>query len=175
MRVLGKNWNVTTDDFVMFLLEQFPKDAAVYTQREFFSLVSSIFDPLGLLSPLTIRIKMILQQIWKLGKKWDELIPLVLQNAVQKVLNSYFAVPDNRIPRTVHNLSKNPASQFHISVDASMAAMAAHSYLRTTISKPGHQQASFLIGNCKVAPIKQISVSVPKMELETAVIGIRLL
>ena len=68
MRVLGQNWNVTTDDFVMFPLEQFPKDAAVYTQRKLFSLASSIFDPLGLLSPLTIRIIMTLQQIWKLGK-----------------------------------------------------------------------------------------------------------
>ena len=68
MRVLGQNCNVTTDDFVMFPLEQIPKDAAVYTQRKLFSLVSSIFDPLGLLSPLTIRVKMILQQIWKLGK-----------------------------------------------------------------------------------------------------------
>ena len=67
-RVLGQNWNVTTDNFVMFPLEQFPKDAAVYTQRKLFSLVSSIFDTLGFLCPLTIRIKMILQQIWKLGK-----------------------------------------------------------------------------------------------------------
>ena len=63
MRVLGQKWNVTTDDFVMFPLEQFPKDAAVFTQRKLLSLVSSIFDPLGLLSPLTFKIKMILQQI----------------------------------------------------------------------------------------------------------------
>ena len=74
---------------------------------------------------------MILQQIWKLGKKWDELIPLELQNALQKVLNSYFAMPEIRIPRSVHNLSNNSASQLHIFVDASMAAMAAVSYLRT--------------------------------------------
>ena len=34
MRVLGQKWSVTTDDFVMFPLEQFPKDAAV-TQRNY--------------------------------------------------------------------------------------------------------------------------------------------
>ena len=157
----------------MFLLEHFPKDAAVYTQRKLFSLVSSIFDSLGLLCPLTIRIKMILQQIWKLGRKWDELIPLELQNALQKVHNSYFAMPEIHIRRSVHNLSKISASQLHILVDASMAAMAAVSYLRSTNIQTGHQQASFLIGKCKVVPIKQISV--PKMELEAAVTGVRLL
>ena len=31
MRILGQKWNVTTDDFVMFPLEHFSKDAAVYT------------------------------------------------------------------------------------------------------------------------------------------------
>ena len=82
-------------------------------------------------------------------------------------------MPEIRIPRTVHNLSENSASQLHIIVDASMAAMAAVSYLGTTNIQTGHKQASFLIGNCKVAPIKQLSV--PKMELEAAVIGVRLL
>ena len=95
-----------------------------------------------------------------------------LQNSLQKVLNSYFAIPENRISRTVHNLRKNPASQLHIFVDASIAAMAVVSYLRTTISQTGLQQASFLIGKCKVAPIEHIGV--PKMELEAAVIRVRL-
>ena len=62
MRVLGQKWNITTDDFIMFSLQQFPKDATLYTQRKMFTLVSSIFDPFGLLSPLTIKIKIVLQQ-----------------------------------------------------------------------------------------------------------------
>ena len=99
IRVLGQKWNITTDDFVMFPLQQFPKDATVYTQRKIFSLVSSIFDPVGLLSPLTIRIEMVLQQIWKLGREWDDLIPHELHYDLQKVLNSYSAMPEIRIPR----------------------------------------------------------------------------
>ena len=171
IRVLGQKWNITTDDFVMFLLQQFPKDAKVYTQRKILSLVSSIFDPFGLLSPLTIRIKMVLQQIWKLGKKWDDLIPQELYNALQKVLNSYFAMPEIRKPRTVHNFSETTSSQLHIFVDASLAAMAAVIYLSTTTSQTSLPQACFLMGKWKVTPIKQKSV--PKMELEATVIGVR--
>ena len=154
----------------MFPQQQFPKDATLYTQRKIFSLVSSIFDPFGLLSPLTIRIKMVLQQVWKLGRKWDDLIPQELHNALQKVLDSYFAMPKIRIQRTVHNFSKTTSSQLHIFVDASMAAV---TYLRTTNSQATPPQVCFLMGKCKVAPIKQMSV--PKMELEAAVIGVRLL
>ena len=68
-RVLGQKWNTRTDCFLMKTLEQFPRNASEYTQRKMFSLSSTIFDPLGILSPLTIRIKMLLQQVLKLGKK----------------------------------------------------------------------------------------------------------
>ena len=171
--VPGQKWNITTDDFLMFPLQQFPKDATLYTQRKIFSLVSSIFDPFGLLSPLAIIIKMVLQQIWKLGRKWDDLIPQELHNALQKILNSYFAMPEIRIPRTVGNFSKTTSSQLHMFVDASMAAMAAVAYLRTTNSQATLPQVCFLMGKCNFAPIKQMSV--PKMELEAAVIEVRLL
>ena len=140
-------------------------------QRKVFSLVSSTFDPIGLLSPLTIRIKMVLQQIWKLGRKWD-LVPHELHSALQKVLNGYFGLPEIRIPRTVHNFSKITSSKLHI-VDASMAAMAAVAYLSTTNSQTSPPQACFLMRKRKVAPIKQKSV--PKMELEATVIEVRLL
>ena len=57
IRVFGQKWNITTDDFVKFPLQNFPKGATLYTKRKLFSLVSSIFDPFGLLSPLTFRKK----------------------------------------------------------------------------------------------------------------------
>ena len=34
IRVLVQKWNITTDDFVMFPLQQFPKDATLYTQKK---------------------------------------------------------------------------------------------------------------------------------------------
>ena len=113
-------------------------------------------------------------QIWRLGwRKWDDLIPQELHNALQKVLNSCFAMPEIRIPRSVHNFSNITSSQPHIFVDASMAAMAAVAYLCTTNSQISPPQACFLIGKCKAAPIKQINV--PKMQLAAADIGMRLL
>ena len=97
-RVLGQKWNTKIDCFLMKTLEQFPRNASEYTQRKMFNLVSTIFDPLGILSPLTIRLKMLLQQVWNLGKKRDEPLPTELHSNLQKVLDSYFAMPDMRNP-----------------------------------------------------------------------------
>lgn len=53
------------------------------------SVNSSIFDPLGLVLPITIKGKIILSQVWKLGIAWDQVIPsdiLSLWNKSQKNL-----------------------------------------------------------------------------------------
>ena len=101
--VLGQKKHTKTDCFLMKTLEQFPKkdirtNASDYTQRKMFSLVSTIFDPQEILSPLTIIIEMILQQFWKLSKKWDEPLAAELHSNLQKVLDSYLALPDIDIP-----------------------------------------------------------------------------
>ena len=72
-------------------LTDFPKDASAYTQLKIFSLFSSIFDRIGKLSPYTpIRFKIVLQERWKLGKKWDEQTARQVVKQLQKNLDYYF-------------------------------------------------------------------------------------
>ena len=56
-------------------------------------------------------------------------------------------------------------------VDASTVAVAAAAYLKTISSLATEVEIGFLIGKCKVASIEKISI--PKLELEAAVIGVR--
>ena len=43
------------------------------TQRTILSFVSSVFDPLGLLAPFTMRMRILLKSIWiQYGQRWDE-------------------------------------------------------------------------------------------------------
>ena len=92
-RLLGQKWNFVDDKFFIKPLEEFPKNAAMDTQRKLFSLVASIFDPIGIASPVTIRFKIVMQQIWQLGLKWDTPLPEKLHKPLQKILNSYFGSP----------------------------------------------------------------------------------
>ena len=115
---------------------------------------------------------MLLQQVWKLGKKWDEPLPAELNFNLQKVLDSYFAMPDIEIPRWLNSSTNQENNhQLHVFVDVSTVALSAVAYIRTQ-KQDEIFQTFFLLRKCKVAPIKQISV--PKLELEAAVLGTRL-
>ena len=175
VRVLGVKWTLEKDCFLMKPLTNFPKDASAYTQRKIFSLVSSIFDPIGVMSPSTIRFKIVLQELWKLGKKWDKQIASQVVKPLQKNLDLYFSSPDVTLNRTLNKSCHSPESEneIHIFVDASAVAVAAVAYLKTVPNLGTNVETCYLIGKCKVAPIKQISI--PKLELETAVIGVHLL
>ena len=152
-RVLGQKWNTRTDCFLMKTIEQFPRNSSVYTQRKMISLVSTIFDPLGILSPLTIRIKMLLQQVWKLGKKWDEPLPTELHSNPQKVLDSYFAMPDIEISGWLTSSTDQENNHQLLFVDASTVALAALAYICTQKTDEIFQ-TSFLLGKCKVSTNK---------------------
>ncbi|XP_075250850.1 uncharacterized protein LOC142343048 [Convolutriloba macropyga] len=169
-RVLGQKWNLRSDILIMKPLTDFSTDAIEYTQRKIFSLECSIFDPLGILSPLTMRCKILLQEMWILGKKWDEPLPIQISRRLQKILDSFF---EAHLTRTLTSLGFSETSaELHIFVDASTAAMAAGVYLQITHNHSAVTNTCFLIGKCKVAPLKQTSV--PKLELEAAVIEVRL-
>ena len=80
-RVLGLSWD-TRDDTLGFnvglnrLADDLNTGERISTKREFVRVIMSVFDPLGLLSTLTIKSKIIMQQIWRSGIAWDEKIYL---------------------------------------------------------------------------------------------------
>ena len=72
---LSLEWNLISDD--LKLCSGFAgKEHTTITHRVILSLASSISDPLGLASPFTIRLCLILRFTWqKALKSWDEEIP----------------------------------------------------------------------------------------------------
>ncbi|GFS38359.1 uncharacterized protein TNIN_392731 [Trichonephila inaurata madagascariensis] len=54
-----------------------------YSKREVLSEIARVFDPLGLLSPCVVFMKILLQEPWKLNLEWDEPIPEDLTNSGQ--------------------------------------------------------------------------------------------
>ncbi|XP_052260761.1 uncharacterized protein LOC127864910 [Dreissena polymorpha] len=70
-RTLGVTWNIN-EDAIRFEIKLTEKPL---TRRGILSVVSSIFDPLGLVSPVTLRAKAIIQQLCREKIGWDEAIP----------------------------------------------------------------------------------------------------
>ena len=65
---------VVTRDYVGHMLAPVdPKDKnAVLTRRVLMSQVHGIYDPLGLLSPITVKFKLVLQHLVQAEVDWDE-------------------------------------------------------------------------------------------------------
>ena len=61
--VLALKHNFVDDKFSIKALKEFPKNAGIHTRRKFFSLVASIFDRIGIPSPVTTGYKAAVQKI----------------------------------------------------------------------------------------------------------------
>lgn len=94
---LGVIWQQNSDTFLFTFT---PKQVNMsITKRTILSMASSLFDPIGLLSPLVITAKIILQELWILKLDWDESIPQHLHHAWKNCLDSFGSVSSFTIPR----------------------------------------------------------------------------
>ena len=115
-----------------------------------------------------------MQQIWQLGLKWDTPLPEKLHKPLQKILNNYFESPPlNTLEHSIFLQVHRTLNILHVFVDASTCAIVAIISLGSYDNNTKQTETSFIISKCKATPLK--SLSVPKLELEAEIIGIRLL
>ena len=70
--ILGLNWNVATDSLIVCRGTEQELPAKI-TQSIVLSFVSAVFDPLGIRSPFTIKMRFLLKSIWAaMGQTWDK-------------------------------------------------------------------------------------------------------
>ena len=167
-RVLGLYWDAESDTF-RYKAVSVNKPG---TKRGILSVVSSLYDPLGFLSPMTFVAKILLQDLWRAGVHWDEQIRdpfLRWQNWIDGLTH----IGNIKIPRFF--LPSNSCApievQLHHFSDASKVGYAAVSYLRI-IDNDRHIHCTFVIGKCRNAPVREWSI--PRLELQAAVISSRL-
>jgi transposase InsO family protein len=176
-RVLGMFWDTKADVFLFKLNpSRISKDVIakvrILTKREYLRIIMSLFDPLGLLAHYMIYPKIILQNIWKSGVDWDEPIKEEHSNMFFKWWNGLSELQGLRIPRCYLSSGSNPENfQLHILVDASEMAFGAVAYLRS-INSMREVKLTLLCAKSRVAPLKMLSI--PRLELQAAVLGARL-
>ena len=73
--VLGLNWDHVANTLVVSRGVNRKLKISV-TQRSVLSFVSSVFDPIGLVAPYTVRARLLLKDIWRLSRQqWDDPLP----------------------------------------------------------------------------------------------------
>ena len=71
--VLGIKWHVDSDFISIASAEMHVP--TVQSKRQVVSQICSIFDPLGLFCPITIRVLMLMQDIWRSAIGWTDNLP----------------------------------------------------------------------------------------------------
>ncbi|XP_026746183.1 uncharacterized protein LOC113507526 [Trichoplusia ni] len=78
-KTLGVMWNPSTDQFTFHHPVEITNECTTITKRSLLSQLSKRYDPLGWLSPATIKAKLIFQQLWTTNLNWDDPVPQNVQ------------------------------------------------------------------------------------------------
>ncbi|XP_037943125.1 uncharacterized protein LOC119675975 [Teleopsis dalmanni] len=159
---LGVKWRPDTDVFMFSFKPK--KLVSVTTKRSILSFTASFFDPLGLINPIIVVPRIILQQLWVQNISWDEGIPEILASKFKDFIDDLQHLPLLHIPRFVR-MSNTIEVQVHGFCDASEKAHGCCLYLRCKDSL-GTICVNLLTSKSRLAPTK--TCSLPRLELCSA-------
>jgi len=152
-KTLGIQWNSNSDHFRL-TISDFPSTKNL-SKRMLVSDIAKTFDVLGWFSPSTIKMKILLQELWELKIDWDDPIPDSVRDSWLQWRSELNLLSGKHISRCYFD--KNTliiAVELHGFCDASKRAYSAVVYLRM-LDTTGNVQVSFVMSKTKVAPSRR--------------------
>ena len=171
LKTLGIVWIAEEDKFTF--LSNNVNDGFNYTKRNFLKKISTLFDPLGLLAPFTIRSKILMQETWNAGIDWDEKVPETIKQKMKKWFQELQMLDLIKVDRCVRESEEQIETNIsiHSYSDASEVAYGAAVYLAVQYQN-GDISSKLVIGKTKVAPLAVVSI--PRLELMAATLSLHL-
>ncbi|KAI3356761.1 hypothetical protein L3Q82_003438 [Scortum barcoo] len=126
-RALGLNWCVESDAFKFKItIRDRP-----FTRRGLLSVIGSVYDPLGILAPVVLPAKTIMQDLCRLKIGWDDNLPEHIKKRWCDWLDSLPALEHFSFPRCVkpEGLEHYALAELHHFADVSEYAYGSVSYL----------------------------------------------
>lgn len=170
-KVLGMFWTAILDFFTFKV--SMDSEKTTTTKREILRIIMKTWDPLGLIAHFLVQGKMILQDVWREGLGWDQLVPENILLKWSQFAEKLRDVENLQIPRHyASDISHCSTISLVVFVDASEEAFAAVAYFRFE-APDGRTHVAQVMAKAKVAPIKPLTI--PKLELQGSVLGKRLI
>lgn len=169
-KTLGVSWAARDDEFLFYYSP--PPEDFKYTKRNVLKKTATLFDPLGFLSPFVVKAKLLMQQTWLAALEWDEDLPPEQREQWKHWFSELPLLEEIKIPRCLKDASKQVSSvSLHTFSDASEKAYSAAVYSRHAYAD-GTITTRLIASKTRLAPVKTLSI--PRLELMGAVIGLRL-
>ncbi|XP_059350990.1 uncharacterized protein LOC132087916 [Daphnia carinata] len=168
VKALGVTWDPETDSF-RFRPEKIVEEAEELnkrpTKRKLFSLALKVFDPMGLISPVTVVAKIIMQEVWIDKTGWDEPVSASIMPHWETFIKSFSELTNTKLGRWTGEI-RSP--RLHLFCDASDDAYSVAPYLETG------EETKLLCSKTRIAPNPKKSVSTPRLELLSNLLAVRL-
>ena len=116
--------------------------------------------------------KFILQEVWRIGCDWDHVIPEDIQKAWKNWINQLSSLRNLHNPRWIQSINQPPKKrELHVFSDTSSRGYGAVVYIRLSY-EDGKSEVAFVLAKARGAPVN--CQSIPRLELQGAVLGLRL-
>ncbi len=168
-RTLGMQWEREYDYFKFKVqLKDQPS-----SRRGILSTVASVYDPLGLIAPVLLSGKRILQEVCKRGSGWDDPLSDRLSLRWEQWKRDLQNLQKIDVPRTYAPFSfgKPAQAELHHFSDASTHGYGQCSYLRLKNTE-GDVHCAMVMAKSRVAPLKLTTI--PRLELAAAVVSVEI-
>ena len=164
-RALGVCWRVG-DDSLGFQVQRMEQPL---TKRGILSILSSVYDPLGLASPFVLIARRIVQSLCQEKVGWDDPIPEKEKEQWERWIDGLRDMKRISVPRCIQPFRPVQMELNHFS-DASEVAYGVVSYLRV-IAKDGRIECTIVMAKSRLAPLKRLTL--PRLELQAATLAAR--
>jgi len=168
LTTLGVTWQAL-EDKIRYDVRKI-KSTDKITKRNILSEIAKIYDPLGLLGPVVMHAKKLMQNVWRCELKWDESVPQDIHSAWISFRQQLDLINQIAFERRI-SLDDNHDIQLHGFCDASAVGYGACIYARS-VNNNQTTNVRLLCAKSRVAPIKQMTM--PRLELCGALLLSRL-
>ena len=139
-----------------------------FTKRVIVGTVAVVFDPLGVIVPVTARLKLDLSEICKLKVDWDDALPVELLDTWVHNLDQIQLLADFKVPRSIfsYDVDIDNGITLLILTDASQSIAVATVYAQMNLNSGG-KICNLIISKSKLVT----KLTVPKAELKACNMG----
>uniref|UniRef100_A0A6P7GQL1 Uncharacterized protein LOC114345585 n=1 Tax=Diabrotica virgifera virgifera TaxID=50390 RepID=A0A6P7GQL1_DIAVI len=164
VKTLGLTYDTKTDNFKVSCPKVDINECV--KKRQVLSFISKFYDPLGLVGPVLVAAKVIMQKLWLSKVKWDAIISSELLDTWKNFVESLMSMPTVTVQRNL-----NFTGALHIEIvgfcDSSLIAYGAVIYARTIFENKVH--VNLICSKSRIVPINK-KLTMPRLELNSALL-----
>lgn len=167
-KTLGIIWDCTLDQFIYLVKLIDAQDTS--TKRKLASEIAKIYDPLGLLGPVILYAKVLIQDCWKAKITWDESLPQTIHTKWISLADQLPCLREFSTSRCLLG-SDSVTIEVHGFCDASDVGYGACLFIKS-VDNNGVVTIKLACSKSRVAPISGLTI--PRAELSAATVLKRL-